>query len=587
MRVDAKPEGLRQAMSWLHTWSALVLGWLLFAVFVTGSLSFFRTEIDEWMRPELHAAPAAAVPQAQLLDTALTYLQSQAPDAPNWTIALPTPRQSTLSVSWRKPAEPSAQAPGGPPVRPVTITRHLDPHSGQVITARETRGGGFLYRFHFELYGMPRIWARWIVIVATAAMLVAIVSGVITHKKIFSDFFTFRPKKGQRSWLDAHNASAVLSLPFHFVITLSGLLLLMNMVLPWTPQYVYEGDGSRFNAELRGQNNAAQQQPSPSQRSPRTERGGAAGARAEPVALSAATIAPLLEHARKTWGQEPVRISIDAPASTRTRIEVREGGGEHLSERGNARSLSWRSGADGQFIVQPAGDVAAPSAVRSTYNILTGTHLGRFAQPAVRWLLFVAGLTGALMVASGMVLWVVKRLPQRIKTGQTPRGHRLVEVLNAGTMAGLLLAVAGYWWLNRLLPVQWEGAALKAFAPTRVEGEIYGFFALWLVALVYAAWRTHRRAWLELMTTAAVLFALLPLLNAASGGAALPASIAQGQWAVAFVDVMACVFAAVCVAVVWWLRRTAPKTVQSKSQVAALKAQPSSEVPPIVQESAV
>ena len=46
-------------------------------------------------------------------------------------------------------------------------------------------------------------------------MLIAIVSGVITHKKIFIDFFTFRWGKGQRSWLDAHNASGVLLLPFY------------------------------------------------------------------------------------------------------------------------------------------------------------------------------------------------------------------------------------------------------------------------------------------------------------------------------------------------------------------------------------
>jgi hypothetical protein len=38
----------------------------------------------------------------------------------------------------------------------------IDSATGQVIEARDTRGGGFLYRFHFELYGFDRIWARWI-----------------------------------------------------------------------------------------------------------------------------------------------------------------------------------------------------------------------------------------------------------------------------------------------------------------------------------------------------------------------------------------------------------------------------------------
>ncbi|MDN5540760.1 PepSY domain-containing protein, partial [Comamonas sp.] len=50
---QSEQEGFRQAMSWLHTWSGLLLGWLLFAIFVTGTLSFFKNEFNLWMRPEL------------------------------------------------------------------------------------------------------------------------------------------------------------------------------------------------------------------------------------------------------------------------------------------------------------------------------------------------------------------------------------------------------------------------------------------------------------------------------------------------------------------------------------------------------
>ncbi|MBY0252790.1 MAG: PepSY domain-containing protein, partial [Methylobacterium organophilum] len=43
----------RQSMAWLHAWSGLVVGWVLFAVFVTGTASYYRPEISQWMRPEL------------------------------------------------------------------------------------------------------------------------------------------------------------------------------------------------------------------------------------------------------------------------------------------------------------------------------------------------------------------------------------------------------------------------------------------------------------------------------------------------------------------------------------------------------
>src|SRR3546814_11811539 len=82
----------------------------------------------------------------------------------------------------------------------------------------ETRGGDFLYRLHYELHYMPRTVARWIVAFCTMFMLVAIISGIVTHKRIFKDFFTFRPRKGQRSWMDAHNVVAVLALPYPLMI---------------------------------------------------------------------------------------------------------------------------------------------------------------------------------------------------------------------------------------------------------------------------------------------------------------------------------------------------------------------------------
>lgn len=107
----------------------------------------------------------------------------------------------------------------------------LDPQTGAEVQGRETTGGEFFYRFHFQLQ-MPYPWGRWLSTIAAMVMFVALISGIITHKKIFKDFFTFRPRKGQRSWLDGHNAVGVLVLPFHLMITYSSLVIFMSMVMP-------------------------------------------------------------------------------------------------------------------------------------------------------------------------------------------------------------------------------------------------------------------------------------------------------------------------------------------------------------------
>ena len=74
MRIDNKKESVRQSMSWLHTWSSLILGWLLYAIFVTGTLSFFQNEISIWMKPELHQSLNNHNP-VQQTELALNYLQ--------------------------------------------------------------------------------------------------------------------------------------------------------------------------------------------------------------------------------------------------------------------------------------------------------------------------------------------------------------------------------------------------------------------------------------------------------------------------------------------------------------------------------
>ena len=527
-------------MSWVHTWSGLLLGWLLYAVFFTGTLSYFRDEIDDWMRPELHQSVA----DANTAERGLEALTKMAPNATTWTLNLPSARQTALEATWREPGAAAGRA---------GIKRaELDAATGEQLTPRETRGGSFLYRFHFELYAMPRIWGRWIVGVATMLMFVAIISGVITHKKIFTDFFTFRPRKGQRSWLDAHNATAVLALPFHIVITFSGLLLLMNMLMPWGVNAAYDGNTQAYFTEMRGGRQAAP----PGNAG---ERQGGRKSQETPDPASMAPIAPMLVQAQQLWPERGVgSITVNAPGTSKATFELRERGGSSLINRGASKTMSF-DGVSGELKSSPpAQDV---SWVRATNNVFTSVHLGRFAEPALRWLLFLSGVVGTIMAGTGMVLWVVKRLPERRKLGRTPFGHRFVEVLNVGSIAGLSVATAAYFWLNRLIPAELAG---------RADWEIRGFFIVWLLCALHPLVRSHRNAWRDQLALATILFALLPVLNPLTGGGSLLQTMAHNQWSVAGFDLMMWALAAMHAAVVWWLMRPAPvksiaaKTVQSK-----------------------
>ncbi len=45
-------KSVRQSMAWLHSWLGLSFGWLLFAIFLTGAVTYYRHEISIWMQPE-------------------------------------------------------------------------------------------------------------------------------------------------------------------------------------------------------------------------------------------------------------------------------------------------------------------------------------------------------------------------------------------------------------------------------------------------------------------------------------------------------------------------------------------------------
>ncbi|WP_082621779.1 PepSY domain-containing protein [Bordetella sp. N] len=513
MRPDGKVEGLRQSMSWLHTYTGLLLGWALFAMFLTGTLSYVRDEISAWMKPPVQHSFA----DAQTADRAVKTLRELAPNAEQWTVDLPTARQPAVEASWR--AKGAAQGRRG---RESVM---LDAGTGEVLKVPETRGADFFYRFHFEFYGMSVYTGRIIAGIAAFFMLVAIISGVITHKKIFTEFFTFRPRKGQRSWLDAHNALAVLGLPFHFVLTFTGLLLLMFMLLPWGLDAAYDGQRNQFFQERRAQFDPSLARPADA---------------AAPVA-GVLVLDQILRDANQQFGGRGVdSFVIKNPGQANSTVEVRPGEGAHITEY-PARRLFYT--ADGLPLEGPPETATAWST--DVYRAMINVHIGRFAGPAVRWMFFLSGIAGTLMVATGLVLWVVKRLPERRKAGKTPFSHRLVEVLNVGAISGLSVAIAAYFWINHLLP-----AALT----DRSLWEIRGFFCVWLLCALHPLLRTHRRAWIEQLSVAAVLLFLLPVLNAATGGLPLWSSLARGQWTIAGFELSAMAVAVLLVFAVRKLR---------------------------------
>jgi len=476
--------GFRQSMAWLHTWTGLLLGWLLFAIFVTGTSSYFQEEITAWMTPEIRSVPADGPTR---FAAATRWLEREVPGASEWSVYSAGKRAAGLQLYWVNGPDAPADAP---------TDARLD-GAGRKADARETAGGDFLYRFHYNLHYINWYWARWIVGIAAMAMLVAIFSGIVTHKKIIADFFLLRLGKGQRSWLDAHNASSVLFLPFILMITYTGLVSLATHYMPWGIAANYANEEKFFEATFPW--------PAPA------EKVGSA-----PLIA----VAPLVEHAERTWGAGAGSVRILNPGDRTAQVIVSTAPDASMSVR--PRSMTF-DGVTGKLISahNPSG------AATATEGTMIGLHAGRFASGVLRTLYFLSGVAGCVMVASGLILWTVKRRAKLPDPDRPHFGFRLVEKLNIGAIGGLPLGMAIYFLANRLLPV--EGAG-------RSDREIAALFIAWGGVFVWAAVRPSARAWIEVLAVTAAAFALVPVVSALTTDRSLIASLANGDMVFAGFD---------------------------------------------------
>lgn len=499
--IAAKGRGIRQTMSDLHTWAGLLVGWILYAMFLTGTVSYFKDEISQWMRPELAhqlEVPDPAAAAQRVADT----LATVAAGSPLWGMEMPTDRHNVVSAFWR--------TVGAPPGKRTFDSGTFDPATGQKVAARETHGGEFFYRFHFQFHYMPVLWGRWLAGFCAMFMLVAIVSGVITHKKIFVDFFTFRWGKGQRSWLDAHNALSVFGLPFHLMITYTGLVTLMAMYMPWGQQAAFKTPAER--QQLTAQLNASPPPGKPSG-----------------IPAPLAPIDDMVRQAQARWGQHNIsRVTIAHAGDASARVTVLRGEAARVSM--SPQYLVF-DGATGKLL--ETRDSVGPAA--EVRGVMYALHLGRFSDLQLRWLYFIVSLAGTAMVGTGLVMWTVKRR-QKLPDPERPYfGFWLVERLNIAAIAGLSVAMTAMLWGNRLLPA--ELAARGAW-------EIHLFFIAWAATLLVALVRPARKAWIELLWLGAALLALLPVLNALTTDRGLWRSVADGDWVFAGFDLMMWAFAA-------------------------------------------
>lgn len=533
-------QNVRLTLAWLHTWFGLVFGFVLMAVFFFGSLSVFDREIDRWARPETRIAPqpmpsfdtllapllAGIEPDPEYLEEARRRVTQPLPDrlkVIEWG-AYQTHRDPVLRLYARFEVPHSSEEDDS-----VSGVVTIDPRDGRILSdERLNIGSEFFYPMHYSLH---LDWMRlgiWIVGFAAMTMLVALVSGVVMHRKIFREFFTFRPRKAlQRSTLDLHNMTGVVALPFHFLWSLSGLIIFAGIYFP-------VGD-TMLDRAAEAQDRAYWQETGLDE-FPSGVPGGIG-------AVDAMVAAAQARWAERGAPGEVGFLTITHVGQSNAYVSVYRDSADRVA---TGEGLHFAA-ATGRLIHEDP----PYSAIATVEGFLTGMHLQQFEHWTLRWLIFVAGLVSCVCIATGFVFFVEKRKHRHAKLGAT--GARWADTLAIATVTGMVVATLAILVANRLLP-----EAL----PGRDAWEEGAFWAAWAFALAHAAARsaavTRARtspAWAEQCWAIAVLAALAVGLNAATTGGHLLRTIPRGYWPVAGMDLVLLATAIVAVAIARRLQR--------------------------------
>jgi uncharacterized iron-regulated membrane protein len=523
-------QSFRQSMAWMHTWFGLVLGYVLMACFFFGSLSVFDREIDRWAIPATRFEPQPMPSFDAILSPAMRALKPHPDDMaatqervigeipPPETLKLAsfwaytTHRDPVLSIGgeFGIPNKPKDHSDDHPHVHGWTT---IDPRNGNEIPDDQLKiGSDFFYPMHYSLHLHWMDLGYWIVGLAALVMLAALVSGIVMHRKIFRELFTFRPhKRTQRSALDLHNLTGVVALPFHFFFALTGLIIFAGIYLPVEETILKKQHdaGEIMEAALTGLPHEA------------------AG-----VAAPLASVDAMVAEAKRRWAARGMAGEVGS-------LSI-----EHLDDANGYVSV-YRAGSDRVALVgegihfkASTGELLYEEPPHGTvFNInefLTGLHLQHFEHWLLRWFYFSGGMAGCVCIATGFIFFVEKRKRQHAARGES--GARWVDALAVTMVTGMVIATVAMLVANRLLPAE---------LPARGVWEERLFWLAWLAAALHAAVRTApvrqaRRApaWAEQCVAIALLAVTAVLTNWRTTGDHLLRTISNGYWPVAGVDLV-------------------------------------------------
>ncbi len=359
---------------WLvsHRWLGIVAGPLLVLIGLTGSALVFDHAIDEWLHPELLLCDAAGPnrPLDQLIAAAEASYNSATPSGEHVKVtSVSSPR--IAGGVW------TAWFTGGTEAEPFYTAVYIDPATARVTGTRVWGHDvmSWIYRLHFQLVS-GQVGAT-IVGVLGLILLISIVSGILVWWPLWrhSVRAAIAIRGGRRFIYDLHKTIGIVSTVLLAVLALTGV----TMEFPGAFNRVLSVLSARTSepTDLASQTDESTDRLSPE----------------EAIAI-----------ARKMYPDARF-CHFHPPADDRGVYEVAVHQDDEV-QRSYGRTQLFIDQYDGRILARrlPQNDTIADQIAVWQFPLHNGEAFGLVG----RWVVLIAGLTPAILYATGMLVWVRK-----------------------------------------------------------------------------------------------------------------------------------------------------------------------------------
>lgn len=340
-----------------HSWLGLLGSVLLYLVCISGTLAVFYPQWQRWEQPKIEEYQTINPSQLQ---QAYESILTDSKNTHHMYITLPTddmPR--TLINSDTKGVYLNAD--------------------GSIAKAISHKWTDMLTQLHVHLH-MPYSIGLIIVGITGAIICALIISGILSHPRIFRDAFRLRLSGGQLQQADIHNRLSVWGAPFYLVLAITGACMgLATPVNQLIADAMFERDAKQVIAAVYGKEPELQQN--------------IEVAAIDKVLISMSDIAP---EAR------PFYVTVEDVATPQQYIIV---GASHKQRLIYAEQYRFNS--TGKYLdkVGFSDGIAASQITFSFFRL----HFGHFAGQITKILYLIFGLAMTVVTVTGVNIWLVKR----------------------------------------------------------------------------------------------------------------------------------------------------------------------------------